>query len=173
VYHGPRYLHPSGRFKGIAGICYIVGSPLKSHSGVQLRVADDQVRFISPPSVDQYRDPYGNEPGLSLAVFHAEPLGSVAQPLSDLRDGFIGAARDALDAGVPAVLVVPPLPDRVAKEVVDLVHRKAGRRRPLRPHDILDIAEHVRNKIYASGVTANRQTDDVVLDVLLFLRTRD
>ena len=47
----------------------------------------------------------------------------------ELREGFVGLARAALDSGAPAVLVLPPLPDVQAAEAVRTVWQAVSRRR--------------------------------------------
>ncbi|MGI5499055.1 AAA family ATPase [Lentzea sp. CA-135723] len=126
VYVGSAYLN-----KGNAGreaeprphrLVHMIGTPVNTTAGVQLRVRDLHHRpaeWRSPPQpvdVDEFVSS-----GTTLAVFQAEPVDQKPQPLAELRAGFIRLALASLDNGADCALVVPPLPDSMAGEAVSLI----------------------------------------------------
>jgi hypothetical protein len=95
----------------------------------------------------------------ALLVLQAEPVDGPAQELGILRPGFVGLAREALELGAGAVLVVPPLPDPLAADVVREVWSRAEiSSLPPRPSELVALAARLLDLTGAS-------------DVLLFART--
>jgi hypothetical protein len=193
LYRGPRDLAAGGQREAAdpdepgLRILHLIGVPVSTRAGWRLRVAD--ARSVSSRATS--RTGPGEEllsfdefplRRTALAVLQAEPVDGEPQSLGDLRPGFAGCAHDLLDGGVGAVLVIPPLPDEIARDVVATIWRAtAARRRPPSPVAMLHILDRVRSMV----ATAAEQTPDSsswdearpdrpdrpALDVLLFLRT--
>ncbi len=85
-------------------------------------------------------------------MLQADPVDGPAQDLGEQRDGFASLARDELDAGVRAVLVVPPLPDDQARQVVDAVRQGiAEHRRALAPSALVALVARLSRTLAPRG----------------------
>ncbi len=155
-------------------LLHMVGTPVPTRAGWRFRVA--YTGESSTPS----RGAEAGERLLSfesfplkrtaLAVLQADPVDGPPQTLARMRSGFMGCATDLLDGGVNAVLVVPPLPDDVAREVAETVWKMvAGRRRPPSPTAVLQAHAQVK-RLVAAALCPEGPGHGPVLDVLLFLR---
>ena len=183
LYRGPRHLVPgqmrrpqAERDPGLR-ILHIVGTPVRTTAGWRLRVTETQDGPADTPS----RGRVAGEELLSidqfplkrtaLAVLQADPVDGLQRPLGDLRPGFVGCAQDLLDAGVGAVLIIPPLPDADACRAVQTAWQAvAERRRPVSPTTLLRTLARVKALI-AEAEPESEAGEGSVLDVLLFLRT--
>jgi hypothetical protein len=156
-------------------LLYIVGTPVPTSAGWRLRVA-----VPVGASETASRGAEAGEELLSvtnfplsrmgLAVLQAEPVDGPPRTLAGLRSGFMGCARDIMEGGANAVMIVPPLPDGVAREVQAYLSARApGRRRPLSPTDVLRLLAHVK-QLVARTSPAGSTSQFPVLDVMLFLR---
>ncbi|WP_103352795.1 ATP-binding protein [Amycolatopsis sp. CA-128772] len=178
AFHGPLRLRPSRAWTDVPGACrlvHLVGTPVRTSAGWQFRVRDASGRAAREHSrgadrreelFDLHtltRDPVG------LLVLQADPTDVVPLPLGHDHDGFVGAASAAMDNGSDAVLVVPPLPDEVAKEAVQIVWRAVMRSRVLELQYLLDLTEDIKYLVHRAerGTTG---TPMASIDVLLFVR---
>jgi hypothetical protein len=191
LYHGPRHLVPSRVWRPDAEtepalrILHIVGTPVRTKAGWRLRVAEARGGKADLPSrgkqageellsIDQFP-----LKGTALAVLQADPVDG-QRPLGDLRPGFTGCARDLLDGGVGAVLIIPPLPDDVAREVVQTAWKAVSqRRRAPSPAVLLRMLARVKARIPEAELAAEpaaepgpEPSERSMFDVLLFMRTR-
>jgi hypothetical protein len=182
AYNGPKHLAPDGEKpprheqEPALRLLYLVATPVPTAAGWRLRVSDARTRASTESrgkaagedllSIDSF--PLSRT---ALAVLQADPVDGPPRPLADLRPGFAGCVRDLLDGGVGAVLLIPPLPDRVGQEVIHAVWRMvANRRGPLPPTSLIRLLARVKSRVAA----AQEETDSgerAALDVLLFLRT--
>ena len=155
-------------------LLHMAGTPVPTKAGWRFRVA--YTGASSTPS----RGAEAGERLLSLdsfplkrtalAVLQADPVDGPPQTLARLRSGFMGCARDLLDGGVNAVLVIPPLPDDVARDVAETIWEMvAVRRRPPSPTTVLRVQAHVK-RLVAAALPPEDPGNRPVLDVLLFLR---
>jgi hypothetical protein len=186
AYAGPTHLTPTRRSSDLdwrpgAGpdslrLMHLVGTPVPTGAGWRLRIADAAVvepwmqsrrleegeRLVSLDDVPLRRT--------GLLVLQAEPVDGPPQTLAGLWPGFASYARDAIDGGANAVLVVPPLPDWDAGEVAHVVWTiLADSRGPLSETAVLQVAARVKSLVAAAcdeGGTDHRP----VCDVLLYLR---
>jgi hypothetical protein len=123
-----------------AGVRHIVGTPVGTAAGWRLRTLD-----AADPAGPESRGRFAGERLASaedlaagVVVLQAEPVDGPPMPLGDLRRGFTGLARELLDAGISAVLVMPPLPDTLGHDIRTALARRLKRRRP-RPSDLLAV----------------------------------
>jgi hypothetical protein len=181
VYHGPKHLAPDRerppevRQEPALRMLHVVGTPVPTSAGWRLRVAETRAQV----STASRRKAAGEEllsmarfplNRTALAVLQADPVDGPPEPLADQRSGFMGCARDLLDGGVGAVLVIPPLPDDVGGEVIRTAwHMAANRRRPRSPTDLLRLLAHVKRLVAASEAQVS-SSERAVSDVVLFLR---
>jgi hypothetical protein len=122
-------------------------------------VSDDELVCFDGPDVGK----------AALVVLQAAPVDGAASPLGVLGPGYRSLARQALDAGSDAVLVVPALPEAAASEVVRATwSRFATRRRP--PPLLTLLALVARTKVLAGRDKSSAGGDHAVFDVLLFVR---
>lgn len=155
-------------------LLHMVGTPVPTRAGWRFRVvytgesstasrgAEAGERLMSFDSFPLKRT--------ALVVLQADPVDGPPQTLERVQSGFMGCARDLLDGGVNAVLVVPPLPDDVARDVAETVWKMvAGRRRPPSPTAVLQVQAHVKRRV-AAALRPEGLGHGPVLDVLLFLR---
>jgi hypothetical protein len=178
AFHGPLRLRPSRAWTDVPGarrLVHLVGTPVRASAGWQFRVRDAGGRAARETSrgadrreelFDLHtltRDPVG------LLVLQADPTDVVPLPLGHDHDGFVGAASAAMDNGADAVLVVPPLPDDVAEEAVQMVWRAVQRSRLPDLQLLLDLTEDVKYLVYRAE-RATTGTPAVSVDVLLFVR---
>lgn len=120
AYVGPRHLRPTdgaGRPVSVPGVVHAVGTPVRTGSGLRLRVSDpDAGPALAGDGALLGIEDLGVDTA-GLTVLQADLIDGPATPLGDDREGFVDLAIAALDAGAPAVLVLPPLPDRSAAVV--------------------------------------------------------
>ncbi len=179
VFRGPRHLAPPSA-PNRQGVAHLVGTPVRTSAGWRLRTASE----TSLITTGQSRGTEAGEELLAtdflgldrraLVVLQAEPVDENPEPLGDLREGFTGLARSALDGGAPAALVLPSLPDELAVEAVDMVGREMRHRRlPAYPSDLVVLTARLKALVadWPNGTDArNTQPGQ---DVLLFLGTSE
>jgi hypothetical protein len=169
TFRGPPHLAPDRSVRH--SVLYLVGTPVTTAAGWRLRVTDATSRV--GPSTGRHQLEGEELLGLEdraladrvLVVLQAEPVDTPPQSLAEQRAGFVGLARAALDGRAAAVLVVPPLPDALAAEVIDTILSRvaAPRRRPV-PSTIVALLARLTALIDEHGSAG--------ADLLLFLRTR-
>ena len=187
VYRGPRVLAPPNRVaRRAAGgqqrqshprrrAMHLIGTPVRTAGGWRLRVGET----VSAAITESSRSTVAGEELVSmdgldlsatrLVVLQAEPIDGPPRALGDLGPGFRALAREAADAGAGAVIVVPPLPDTSAAEVVQTTwSRFASRRRP--PPMLALFALAAKAKTLAAEDEPPSSGDRAILDVLMFLR---
>ncbi len=164
VFHGPQHLRPMDTAGGpvpVPGFMHVVGTPVRTSSGLRLRVGDSGL------------EPGGTDNGLLLGiedldvrdvvltVLQADPVDGGARSLGEDRAGFVDLAIATLDAGSHAVLVIPPLPDTIAAAAAEAVRAAVRAVRPderggARSVDVLPIiaAREAKEAIYL-GLSAS------------------
>jgi hypothetical protein len=181
LYRGPRHLAPvidELDDRSALRLLHLVTTPVPTHGGWRLRVTDTgrALGVVTRGkradeellSIDQF--PLKNT---AVVVLQADPVDRYAEPLGDLRAGFITCAQDLVAGGAGAVLVIPPLPDRLAADAVKIAWRAiAGKFTRPSPMSLLRIAAHLK-KLIAEAERPPDNTESAVLDVQLFLRTAD
>jgi len=126
---GPRHLRPPGTPAGAApgaGIAHAIGTPVRTTSGLRLRVSDGEAGPTGAGDGILVGIENLDVGGARLTILQADPVDGPAQPLGDDRAGFVDLAIAALDAGAAAVLVLPPLPDGLAADVATTIRATAG-----------------------------------------------
>ena len=187
VYRGPRGLAPPHRVARQAGggqqrqwhprrrAMHLIGTPVQTADGWRMRVGET----VSAAIMESSRSTVAGEELVSmdgldlsatrLVVLQAEPIDGPPRALGDLGPGFRALAREAADAGAGAVIVVPPLPDTSAAEVVQTTwSRFASRRSP--PPVLALFALAAKAKTLAAADEPPTSGDRAILDVLMFLR---
>jgi hypothetical protein len=203
IYRGPRELAAPGQRTQADDNAYglkllhLTGTPVPTRGGFRMRIADApsaapavsefaaESEYAGPSSrgTDSAEDllNFSRFPlrETALAVLQADPVDDGPQPLADLRAGFAECARDLLAGGVGAVLVIPPLPDELAREVVQAIGKAvADRRRAATPMTMLSLLAQLKAMVADAesaadfGAPTPDQPDRPELDVLLFLRAR-
>jgi hypothetical protein len=181
-YQGPPSLHPPDNRKRTepaarwCTVLHLVGTPVDTPSGWRLRIA-----VSSSSSSESYvksgrwtyrgeelinpHDIYSGQ--VALVVLQAEPVDELPQPLGEQYEGMSALAAELLEARAGAVLIVPPLPEAVAFDVVlrvrDAMTRHGYR---IHPGHVLDLADEVRN-IVASSEEPTRAEARASQDVML------
>jgi hypothetical protein len=182
IFRGPRHLMPEAQDadEGAAlRILYLVTTPVPTHAGWRLRVIDDTGRGLGVVSRGKHADeallsidqfPLKNT---AVVVLQADPVDKYPESLRDLRAGVIGCAQDFLAGGASSVLVIPPLPDDLARKAVEIVWRAIARKlSPPSPMVLLRTAARLK-RLIANAPSHPDETESAVLDVLIFLRTAD
>ncbi|WP_214107918.1 helix-turn-helix domain-containing protein [Acrocarpospora catenulata] len=140
-YIGPPHLYASTttprKDKG-PGMTHIVGSPVPTGSEWRMGIYDDDPQYTESGTSRRDRrliSARDLKPGeLALIVLQANPVDGPPRPLGDQRYGFVAFARQLIAEGARAVLIIPPLPDDVARLARDLCRTYAsGGPRPARP----------------------------------------
>jgi hypothetical protein len=154
-------------------VLVLVGDPVPtSTAGWQLRVSS----AVSEASQHvQSRSTYAGEEllgpddvrsaGASVAVLVANPVDGLPRPFGGQRKGFVGLATGLHDAGIEWVLLVPPLPDFLAAEVVARAVA-ALRAADVHPGTVLDLADEVRRLVRDAAAGAgwrHEAADDVLV----------
>jgi hypothetical protein len=104
----------------------------------------------------------------ALVVLQAEPVDGPPQPLGEQYEGVCALAADIRDAGAGAVLVVPPLPDDLARRVVDRARvAMTQQRHRTHPVHVLDLAQSIKDDIARAEPPTGGPTR-ASRDVLLF-----
>ena len=175
----------------------VVGTPLTTTAGWRLRVsaASSASQYLQPdypPSSSSTSSSYAGHlersasPGeillgaddllrrwAVLRVLAAEPVDGPPRPLGRQRPGMATMAAE-LAAGQKslAVTVVPPLPDKLLRDVITTIHRRmTALDAPLQFGRILDLVHEVRTMIgKAEPPSAEPAANDrASFDVLLFV----
>ncbi|RVX42653.1 hypothetical protein EDD27_5290 [Nonomuraea polychroma] len=140
-------------------VMHVVGTPVETTDGIRLRTEMD---------VKRGRSSMMFAPGDPNRIFvlQAEPTDDHASPLADeTRRGFARMARSLCEAGSPGVLIVPPLPDAHAREVVTLCSDwPYGDDLRLCPERLLTLQLRIRRIVARAGGDRKAQCD-----VILFL----
>ena len=181
-YQGPPSLRPPDNRKRTepkarwCTVLHLVGTPVDTPAGWRLRIAASS-SSSSESYVKSGRWTYRGEELLdpddirsgqtALVALQAEPVDELPEPLGERYQGMRALAAELLDAGVGAVLVVPPLPEPVAFDVACRI-RGAMTRHGYRTHPghVLDLADQVRNIIASSEEptpVGTRASRDVLL----------
>ncbi|GAA2770272.1 hypothetical protein [Nonomuraea dietziae] len=156
-YRGPDHLAPRALSGGRA---LWVGTLVRTADGLRLRVADDR----SAPSGAQSRERLMDlAPPPDFVVLQAEPVDGPPEPLGSAHALAASLARALCEGGTPAALVVPPLPDELAAQVIaacaDWPMWRQGE--VLDARSLLRLQRHLR-KIIGAG-------SEVLCDLILFL----
>lgn len=177
AFHGPVRLRPGQAWNDVPGprrLVHLVGTPVRSSAGWQIRVRDASGQAARETSRGaEHREELFDlqtvtREKVALLVLQAEPADGPPQPLGSDRDGFVRAAAAAMDNAADAVLVLPPLPDDLAKDVVELIWRSVGRAEVLSAAKLLGLLADL--KIMVSK--AERPATDACVDVLMFMRSQ-
>lgn len=178
-FHGPVRFQPTSEAAPETGprlLVHVVGSPVRTSAGWQIRVRDAtglEARTTSRGA--GYREKLidlqelTREP-VALLVLQADPLGPLPEPLGSDRDGFVRAASAAVDLHADAVLVIPPLPDDLARRTIDATWHAVNKSIPLSNFILFSIVANLKNLVYKAGGPDN-DTVPACLDILLFLRS--
>jgi hypothetical protein len=180
VYLGPSHLsRPTeygahGYYVRSTRVLHLVGTPVGTKGGRRIRVPSQTLgaegrgsradeTLLGPVDLFLTRGIQG------LLVLQAEPVDGPPETLGELRDGFIDFVLQ-LDTG-SAILVIPPLPDDVARAVIELIRKDiGGRRRPPRPTTLLRLLARVKAMV-ADAEEAAGSEQHAAGDVLLFMAT--
>lgn len=163
--------HPA--YRPSLRLLHIVGTPVPTKAGWRLRVA------VAGNARSESRGAESGEALLrlddfptartTLAILQADPVDGPPQMLDALRPGLMGSAQELVDGGANAVLVIPPLPDKVALDVAEMLRKTiVQRRRPPSPAILLRTQARVK-ELVAAALPPDADPGPV-LDVVLFLR---
>jgi hypothetical protein len=158
-YAGPPHLKRYVR-RG-RSVMHVVGTPVDTTDGIRLRTETDFERGRGSTM-------FAPDGSNRIFVLQAEPTDDHARPLADeTRRGFARMARTLCEAGSPAVLIVPPLPDTHAREVVTRCSDwPYGDDLRLCPERLLTLQLRIRRIVARAGGDRKAQCD-----VILFLPT--
>ncbi|WP_283133227.1 hypothetical protein [Rhizohabitans arisaemae] len=150
---------------------HLIATPVNTSAGWRLRV-DLETGSGSKARMNELVSARELEPQRqALIILQAQPVDGPPQRLDEQRAGFIGFARNLMEYGAGAVIVIPPLPDRLGVKAALLVYRHAvAERRAPRPNRLLRTQAMVRTLI-ENATTDLGGTDTNAYDVLLLLRT--
>ena len=104
-----------------------------------------------------------------LVLLQAEPVDDPPRPLGADHEGFVRTAMAAADNGANAVVVIPPLPDDLAKDAVETVWSAVTRTGAREVSAVVGLAADLKTMI----AKAEQRAGDAVpasSDLLLFLR---
>jgi len=181
-YRGPPQLapvvtSPPRRALDRRSVLHLVGTPVATAAGWRLRIPaaasssqgyEQQSRGVHVGEELVGADDLAVE-STALVVVQAEPVDGPPQPLGEQYGGMCALAADIRDAGAGAVLVVPPLPDHLARAVVAMVRDQlTARRHKLHPVHVLDLAQQVKDDVNAADLQMFDFTHPSSRDVLLF-----
>ena len=180
-YQGPPSIRPPGiaeKTDSKARWCavqHVVGTPVRTHAGWRLRVSTSSSSSSESYVKSGTRTYLGEEllgpdellaRRTALVVLQAEPTDQMPEPLGEQYEGMHALAAELRDGGAGAVLVVPPVPERLAYEIARRILRAMTKHRhETHPVHVLDLADRVRN-IIASSESARvlpRASWDVLL----------
>jgi hypothetical protein len=162
-------------------LIHLIGRPVRTSAGWRLRVDEDH----SNDSEDPREAPYTVRREHLLVPLDLARLGAVivvqgspsldaAEAFGVDREGIMAFAADTLEAGAAAVLVVPPLGEMIAGQVVDLTTawaRNEGQAQPVGVLALLaDIATLVDQTARKHGIVARPRAQE---DVVGFVRFAD
>lgn len=178
-FFGPRHLRAVAANFEVADrdrFFYLVGTPVRTSVGWRLRV-EDTARHGSAEGIEAIgRGTNRGErlinpeklasPAGKLVVIQAEPIDGPPHALGRLREGMCRTARGFRDHG-SAVLVVPPLPDKIARRVVTIIHEGLGGSAGRSPGRVLDTMYRVRSAI--AEMDPEPAPESASHDVLLFV----
>ncbi|GAB3133912.1 AAA family ATPase [Microbispora hainanensis] len=164
-YYGPEQLARTER--GLDGRLLpdscCVGTPVRTAAGWHIRIADrdggsssSRQNLLRPAPADR----------TGVFFLMADPVDGPPRPLGKLRTGFVALAREIVDVNdATAILIVPPLPDETAAQVVQIM---LTLRAPIVPLQIINLTREVKRLI------AQHEHDDgedlPSRDVILYLR---
>ncbi|MGI5289017.1 hypothetical protein ACQEVF_37525 [Nonomuraea polychroma] len=140
-------------------VMHVVGAPMDTADGIRLRTVMDFERGRSSMI-------FAPDAPRRIFVLQADPTDDRASPLTDeTRRGFARMARSLCEAGSPAVVIVPPLPDAHAREVVTICSDwPYGDDLRLRAERLLTLQLRIRRIVARAGGDRKAQCD-----VILFL----
>lgn len=173
---GPVWLSPSRLWidqPGPQRLMHLVGTPVRTSAGWQFRLRDTIRGAASESSRgagsrEELLDVHElTRERVGLVVLQAEPTDGIPLPLGADRDGFVRTASAAMDNAADAVLVLPPLPDELARDAIEIVWRAVGTSRVLSVQTLISVVADLKMMVYK----AEGETPIVCLDVLLFLRS--
>ena len=181
AYTGPRELPapdtPQASVSGGPTVRVVVGAPLRTTAGWRINVLDADPGQESPSgsrggSAAELVGPddlLHNRP--VLIVLMEEPVDGPPQPLRTVRQGWSELIAELGPYGLPApVVLVPPVPDHIAAQVVDLVVRRICTQHDRWfPLAVLDLVHEVRTLVADAAQPAAAGDDRPELDVLLFV----
>ncbi|WP_086840196.1 ATP-binding protein [Amycolatopsis kentuckyensis] len=177
AFHGPVRLRPGRAWNDVPGprrLVQLVGTPVRSSAGWQIRVRDASGQAARETSRGaEHREELFDlqtvtREKVALLVLQAEPADGPPRPLDSDHDGFVRAAAAAMDNAADAVLVLPPLPDDLAKDAVDLIWRSVGRAEVLNAAKLTGLVASLKTMVYK----AERPAADACVDVLVFMRSQ-
>ncbi len=178
--HIPVGLLPDGvwgdALPGFNRLVHVVGTPVRTRAGWQFRVRDttgDSSRVSSrgSDSREDLLDLHSlTRDAVSLVVLQAEPADGPPVPLAGARESFVRAAMAVMDNAVDAALVLPSMPDRLAKDVIEMIWRTAGRRGGLTETALFSLVADLKTMVYKAERGSG--TPYACLDVLFFLRDK-
>ncbi|MBE8521898.1 ATP-binding protein [Amycolatopsis sp. H6(2020)] len=177
AFHGPVRLRPGRAWNDVPGprrLVQLVGTPVRTSAGWQIRVRDASGQAARETSRGaEHREELFDlqtvtREKVALLVLQAEPADGPPRPLGSDRDGFVRAAAAAMDNAADAVLVLPPLPDDLAKDAVEMIWRSVGRAEVLSAAKLLRLVADLKMMVSK----AERPATDACVDVLMFLRSQ-
>jgi len=180
-YRGPANLAPrpgtwSPNTPGRRAVLHLIGTPVSTAGGWRLRIpaaASSTLGYRQRSrSLHVGEELVGTDDlavdSTALVVLQAEPVDGPPQSLGEQYEGVCALAADIRDAGAGAVLVVPPLPDDLARRVVDRARvAMTQRRHRTHPVNVLDLAQSVKDDIARAEPPTGGPTR-ASRDVLLF-----
>jgi AAA ATPase domain len=185
AYAGPLHLLPADEGpltwqRGVrCGFLHLIGEPVSTATaGWRLRTrggVSNQAQHASSKRTYADEELVGPDDvglsGPSVVLLQADPVDGPSQPLGALRNGMLGLALGLRDAGVDWVIVVPPLPDRLAAEVVQKAAQTfaAGATEPSHPGWILDLVHDLR-RLVAVSLDSPGDRSTIADDVMLLCR---
>ncbi|MFI6595678.1 hypothetical protein ACIBHX_05475 [Nonomuraea sp. NPDC050536] len=164
-YQGPDHVP---RFQGVKLLgqrTHLIGTPVDTRDGVRLRLMID----LEPSVVSARREQLVAPTGLPrLYILQADPVDGPPRPFDEQEHaGFLTFARTLCHADAPAVLIIPPLPDRAASRAVEICATwKIARRNMVDGRRMLRLQRRLREVVAEAGGDVR-----AMCDVILFLPT--
>ncbi|MEV8637439.1 hypothetical protein AB0395_37945 [Streptosporangium sp. NPDC051023] len=149
-------------------VLHVAGTVVTTSAGPRLRLTTED----GPGQSESPRSELLSQASLTpkaraLIILQADPVDGPPTPLDEQRGGFAAMARELVDAGAGAVLVIPPLPDEAAGDAARLVRAMvSGHRRPPSPWRLLELQNALKTLIRNLG-----SGEEAAFDVILFLPT--
>ncbi|WP_152546907.1 ATP-binding protein [Amycolatopsis orientalis] len=162
---------------GFKRLVHVVGTPVRSSAGWQFRVRDtfgeaSRASSRGSNSREDLLDLYSlTKDPVALVVLQAEPVDGPPTPLGRAREPFVRAATAAMDKAVDAVLVIPPLPDRLARDAVEMIWRAANRFEGTTGPALFSLVADLKTMVYKAD-RVGTDSPYACLDVLFFLRDK-